>query len=263
MKCDHVGGVYKWSVKTSWLCIISENTQPGSMWVCEYAPRENEPVRVQRLFCVTRPRGPSWNIVRSQTVDLSDSFLLYFNTTGIGYWNFEKLNQGGHWMSTNKSLALGLFRRIKTSGSWPQVIHRGNDHPSFIPFLYLGVAWPVILTGILQVSALNCYRQIYRWTRNTCTRHHCPICISLIIPQDCFVPFYDQKYANVWSLFRLRSGPYIPEASSWRSVRAPVVHLPLHCWQGYQFSARVPTGVNCPGLRHSWCCLECTVTGYG
>ena len=33
--------------------------------------------------------GPSWNIIRSQTLDLSDSSCLFFNTNGTGYWNFE------------------------------------------------------------------------------------------------------------------------------------------------------------------------------
>ena len=44
---------------------------------------------VEVCIRITRIHGPSWNIIHSQTLVLSDSFWLFFNTNDTGYFENE------------------------------------------------------------------------------------------------------------------------------------------------------------------------------
>ena len=62
------------------------------------APCRNEPIRMF-VFRFTQTHGPSWNIIRSQTLDLSLSFWLIFQYIWHLMSTVWKRNQGGHiWM---------------------------------------------------------------------------------------------------------------------------------------------------------------------
>ena len=149
---------------------------------------------------ITRTHWPSWNIVHSQTVDLSDSFWLLFNTKDAGYWHFENEIHMGI------CLTLGLFWMIKTSrsrslGSLPEP---SSLYPAFKTALTRSLMSSSSFPLAFTVFSLSAYDGdqglvviLWCWEYHSCSRFLTHLAdVSASTPNQEFMVFWLCMYIN-------------------------------------------------------------------